>query len=122
VGAGVALYASFTVFRVPEANVEAFVRVQVEAADILRGHGAIEDLTYAPVAGSAGGPPPLGSALDLAPGELLAVGLTTFLDREHHDEVMALVRADPRIAELSAELGALVDLDRCFRDDLDQVA
>ncbi len=116
------MYASFTVFRVPEANVEAFLRVQAEAADILRGHGAIEDLTYAPVAGSAGGPPPLGSALELAPGELLAIGITTFLDREHHDEVMALVRADPRVGELTAELAALVRLDRCFRDELDQVA
>ncbi len=43
------MFASIYIYRVPRESIEAFLRIQREAAEIYRGYGALDDETWGPV-------------------------------------------------------------------------
>ncbi len=115
----VALYA----FRIPAANVERFLAIQREAAELQRRHGGADDVTYTCMdSGSKYGLKTLGDVLGAERDEVVLVEVATFRDRSQHDEVMARIDADPRIGELYREVTELVDLSRCVRSELEQAS
>jgi uncharacterized protein YbaA (DUF1428 family) len=116
------VYASIYIYRVPLANVEAFTNVQREALAIYHEHGAIDDATFAPVDlvaryGCIGFEDGVGAA----PDERIFVSVSHFRDRAHHDAVMALVDADPRIERLYDEVTRLLDVARVVRGEFERV-
>ena len=116
------MFISIYIYRVPSQNVDVFLRVQREAAEIYRRYGANDDETFAPVnlvakygcAGFAG-------AFDIREGEEVFIGLSSFHDRTHHDTVMAQVDRDERISELYEEVASLLDVERVVRRELERV-
>ncbi len=50
------------------------------------------------------------------------IGISRFADRAHHDRVMEQVDSDPRIAELYAEVMAILDVGRIVRGEFERVA
>ncbi len=112
----VALYS----FRLRAPNVQRFLEIQLEAAEIQRRHGALSDATYASVdTGAKYGLSTLGEALGAERDDVVFVEVAAFRERAHHDEVMARVDTDERIAELYREVTALIDLSRCARAELE---
>jgi len=116
------MFVSIYIYRVPSQNVEAFLRVQREAAEIYRRCGAINDETFAPVNliakyGCAG----FTGAFDIREGEEVFIGLSSFHDRMHHDTVMAQVDRDERISELYEEVASLLDVGRVVRGEFERV-
>lgn len=84
------MFISIYVYRVPRENVDVFLRVQRDIAEIYRRYGANNDETFAPVNleakyGCAG----FTGAFDIRDGEGVFIGLSSFHDRAHHDTVMA---------------------------------
>jgi len=116
------MFTSIYIYRVPCENVEAFLRVQQEAAAIYRRCGAIDDETFAPVNLAAKyGCDSFLSALDVGEGEKVFISLSRFRDRTHHDEVMAQVDSDERIDELYDKVTVLLDLSRVVRGEFERV-
>ena len=117
------MFSSIYLFPVPRAHADAFVRVQGDAAVIYREHGCVDDVTYAPADlaakyGCAG----FGDVLPLRSEEQLFVGVSTFRERSPHDEVMARVDADPRIARLYEQVTGLLEIGRVVRGEFERVA
>ena len=116
------MFISIYIYRVPCENVDVFLRVQRDASELYRRHGAIDDVTFAPVnleakygcAGFAG-------ALELREGEEVLIGLSSFHDRLHHDTVMTQVDRDERISELYEEVASLLDVGRVVRGEFERV-
>jgi len=116
------VFISIYIYRVPRENVDVFLRVQREAAEIYRRCGAIHDETFAPVNleakyGCAG----FTGAFDIRDGEEVFIGLSSFHDRPHHDTVMAQVDRDERINELYEEVANLLDVGRVVRGEFERV-
>ena len=117
------MYVAVTLYRVREPYVPEFLRIQAVAAAVYRREGALDDATFAPAAlGALYGTFPFGAAIDLVDDEVLLLGLSTFRDRAHHDEVMARVDADPQIDALFAEVQLVLRLDRVLRGAFERVA
>jgi len=116
------MFTPIYVYRVPRENVEAFLRVQGEAAVIYREFGALDDEIFAPANMKAKyGCVAFPEALEVAEGEEVFVSLSRFRDRVHHDEVMGRVDADERINELYKEVTALMDVGRVVRGEFQRV-
>lgn len=116
------MFTTIYIYRVPRRNVEAFLRVQREAAAIYREFGALDDETLAPVNlepkyGCSAFP----ASLDVEDGEEVFISLSRFRDRAHHDEVMGLVDADERIDRLYEEVTMLLDVGRVVRGEFGRV-
>jgi uncharacterized protein YbaA (DUF1428 family) len=112
------VYLSVYLFRVPRARREAFLRIQGEAAAILREYGALDNATLA--LGDQAKGYGLATFADLAPpapDEAIYLELGTYRDRAHHDAVMAQIDRDPRIDALYEELVRLIDLARGARGE-----
>ena len=116
------MFISIYIYRVPRENVDVFLRVQRDAAEIYRRCGAIDDVTFAPVNleakyGCAG----FTGALDIREEEEVFIGLSSFHDRKHHDTVMAQVDRDERISELYEEIAGLMDVGRVVRGEFERM-
>ena len=116
------MFISIYVYRVPRENVDVFLRVQRDAAEIYRRCGAIDDVTFAPVNleakyGCAG----FTGVFDIRDGEEVFVGLSSFHDRAHHDTVMVQVNRDEQISELYEEVASLLDVGRVVRGEFERV-
>jgi uncharacterized protein YbaA (DUF1428 family) len=116
------MFISIYIYRVPRENVGVFLRVQRDASEIYRRHGAIDDVTFAPVNleakyGCAG----FTDALDIREEEEVLIGLSSFHDRPHHDTVMAQVDRDERISELYEAVASLLDVGRVVRGEFERV-
>lgn len=106
------------VYRMPPDRVDEFVRIQRAAAAIYLEHGAVDDETLSavdvsPQYGCRG----FGEAFGAGADEAVLIGLSRFRDREHHDEVMERVNADPRIEGLFAEVGEVIRIDEIARGE-----
>jgi uncharacterized protein YbaA (DUF1428 family) len=118
----VSVFTSIYIYRVPCENVEAFLQVQREAADIYRRYGALDDETFAPVNLEAKyGCVAFPGALDVGPGEEVFVSLSRFRDRAHHDQVMVQIDADDRISELYRQVTTLLDVSRVVRGEFKRI-
>jgi uncharacterized protein YbaA (DUF1428 family) len=116
------MFASVYIYRVPRGNVEAFLRIQRQAAEIYREYGALDDETLGPVNLEAKyGCAAFANGLALAEGEDVLVGISRFRDEAHHAQVMKLVDSDPRINELYDEVAALLDVGRIVRGEFERV-
>ena len=116
------MYTSIYIYRVSKKNVDAFLRVQREAATIYEHYGALDDVTYVTSDLKAKyGCVAFGDALGIAEDEVILVGISSFRDRTHHDEVMAKVDSDKRIEELYAEVTALLDVGRVVRGEFERM-
>lgn len=112
------MFTAVYIYRVPREHVGAFLAIQREALAIYRAHGALDDETLAPVSLAAKyGCAAFDDALPVAPGEEIFISLGRFRDRAHHDAVLARVDADPRIGELYAAVGGLLDIVRIARGE-----
>ena len=115
------MFTSIYIYRVPRKNVEAFLRVQQEAASIYRRYGALDDETFAPVDLQAKyGCMAFSDAFGVGKDEEVFVGLSRFRDRAHHDQVMAQVDSDDRIGELYDKVMALLDVGRVVRGEFER--
>jgi uncharacterized protein YbaA (DUF1428 family) len=120
--AGDNMFASVYIYRVPRESVQAFLRVQRQAAKITRQYGALDDETWGPVDLAAKyGCSAFGDSLTVAQGEDVFLGLSRFRDEAHHDEVMQQIDSDPRINELYDELTGLLDVRRVVRGEFERV-
>lgn len=116
------MYLAIYIYPVRTARVGRFLEIQREAAAICAEHGALDDSTFAPRDLDAKyGCLDMPGAVDLREGEEVFVGISTFRDRAHHDEVMARVDADPRIDELYEAITGLVDVGRIRRGEFARV-
>jgi uncharacterized protein YbaA (DUF1428 family) len=116
------MYASIYFFRVPVDRLDAFLRIQREAAEIELGYGALEDATFLAANlerkyGLAG----FSDVIPLRRDEVLAIEVARFRDLAHHDAVMARVDVDPRIEALYEELTGLLDVRRLLRGEFERV-
>lgn len=106
----------------PQENVEAFLQIQREAADIYRHYGALDDATFvASNLEAKYGCTAFGDAFDVAEHEVVLIGLSSFRDRTHHDEVMEKVDADERISMLYHKVTTLLDIGRFVRSEFERV-
>jgi uncharacterized protein YbaA (DUF1428 family) len=115
------MFAAIYLFPVRRERVEEFLRVQAAARGVYLEHGCLDDATYAasdlaPKYGCAS----FADGIPLDPGEELFVGVSSFRDRAHHDEVMARVDADERIAALYDEVTKLFDIARVVRGEFER--
>lgn len=116
------MFTSIYVYRVPRKNVEAFLRVQQEAAAIYQRYGALDDETLAPINLAAKyGCIAFSDAFDVGKDEEVLIGVSRFRDRAHHDKVMAQVDSDDRIGELYDKVTALLDIGRVVRGEFERV-
>lgn len=116
------MYTAIYIYRVPSENVEAFLKVQREAAAIYLQHGALDDETLAPSHLEAKyGCVAFPDALEAGQGEEVFVSLSRFRDRAHHEEVMGRVDADDRIDDLYEEITGLMDVGRVARGEFSRV-
>ena len=116
------MFISIYLYRVPRENVEVFLRVQRDAAEIYRRYGAIDDVTFAPANLEAKyGCDGFTGALDIREGEEVFIGMSSFHDRLHHDTVMEQVDQDERIRELYEEVACLLDVGRVVRGEFERV-
>jgi uncharacterized protein YbaA (DUF1428 family) len=112
------MYMSIYVYFVQRENIEPFLKVQRETADIVRRYGALDDATFAEVDLKAKyATIAFGNKFNLNPGEKVFVGVSSFRNREHHDEVMAKVDEDERIDELYRRITTVLDVRRVVRGE-----
>ena len=117
------MYTAVYIYRVPKRNTAAFLRVQKEASEIYKRYGALADETFSLILSEAKyGCAAFPIALDVGEDEEVFLGLSRFLDRAHHDKVMAQVDKDDRINELYSEVIALFDIARVVRGEFECVA
>lgn len=116
------MFTSIYIYRVPKENVDEFVRIQKEAAEIYQRYGALADETYAPVNLEAKyGCVSFSEALDVGEDEEVFIGISRFRDRAHHDQVMSQVDSDSRIGDLYNEVTKLLDIGRVVRGEFERV-
>jgi uncharacterized protein YbaA (DUF1428 family) len=116
------MFTSVYIYRVPHKNVDAFLRVQQEAAAIYQRYGAVDDETFAPVnLEEKYGCVSFLDILDVEEDEEVFISLSRFRDRAHHDKVMAQVDADEQISELYDEVTTLIDISRVVRGAFERV-
>lgn len=116
------MFTSIYIYRVPRKNVDAFLRIQQEAAAIYQRYGALADETYAPVNLEAKyGCVPFSEVLDVEEDEVVLIGFSRFRDRAHHDQVMSQVDSDERISDLYGEVTKLLDINRVVRGEFERV-
>jgi uncharacterized protein YbaA (DUF1428 family) len=116
------MYTSIYIYRVPQDHIEAFLRVQREAAVIYRQYGALDDETFGPCNLEAKyGCSPFPAAFEIEEGEEVFVSLSRFRDLAHHDVVMSQVDADERIGQLYEEISNLLDVGHVVRGEFERV-
>jgi len=116
------MYASIYIYRLPKENVDAFLQIQKEAAEIYQRYGALADETFAPVDLKAKyGCVPIFEALDVEADEEIFIGISRFRNRAHHDRVMSQVDSDERIGQLYGQVTKLLDINRVVRGEFEQV-
>ena len=116
------MYISIYIYRVPRSNVDDFLRVQREAAEIYLRHGALDDATYSAANLEAKyGCASFGDAFDVGEDEVILFGISRFRDRAHHDEVMAEVDSDDKINGLYDKVTTLLDVGRIVRGEFERV-
>jgi uncharacterized protein YbaA (DUF1428 family) len=112
------LYISIYIYPVAVERTGRFLEIQDRASAVCREHGALNDWTYAPAdLGAKYGCLDMLGSVEAREGEDVFVGITSFRDRAHHDEVMSRVDADPRIDELFAAIAEVVDVGRIRRGE-----
>ena len=115
------MYSVIYIFRVPKAQVGAFLEIQRQAAKIYKEYGALDDTTWGPADLAAKyGCTSFSAALSTTSQEVIFVEVATFRDRGHHDEVMARVDSDERISTLYRQLTNLIDVSTVVRGEFEQ--
>jgi uncharacterized protein YbaA (DUF1428 family) len=116
------MYRVLYIFRVPTQHVEAFMRIDAEAAAIYRRYGALEaELMRATGTDAKHGCTGLTHVIQPAPDELIFLSVSGFRDAAHHAEVLAKVDADPRINELYQRICQIADVSRVLRAEFESV-
>ena len=116
------MFTSIYIYRVPRPNVEAFLRVQQEAAAIYRRYGALDDETFASADLAAKyGCAAFAEAFEVRADEEVFISVSRFRDRAHHDQVMAQVDADEQIGVLYGQVATLLDVSRIVRGEFARV-
>jgi len=115
-------YAAINIHRVPTQHVDRFLRIEREAAELYRAHGAVGDATYRAADLTAKyGCATFTDALAVSGAEVVFVGVVQFHDRGHQEEVMAQADADERIGQLFTEEARLLDLRRLVQGEFERV-
>ena len=115
------MFISIYIYRVPKENVDAFLRIQQEAAEIYQRYGALDDETFAPIdLKGKYGCVPFFEAFDVEEGEEVFIGISRFRDRAHHDQVMLQVDSDERINHLYSQVSKLLDINRVVRGEFER--
>ncbi|QBD77351.1 DUF1428 family protein [Ktedonosporobacter rubrisoli] len=116
------MFTSIYLYRVPKAQVDAFLQIQREAAQIYRSYGALDDVTFvASNLEAKYGCLAFDETFPVGADEVVLISLSSFLDRFHHDEVMSKVDVDERIDELYQQVTTLLDIGRVIRGEFEQV-
>jgi uncharacterized protein YbaA (DUF1428 family) len=116
------MYQSIFLYRVPKENVDAFVQIQREVAEIYRREGALENMTFvASNLEAQYGFLAIDSAFPLAEQEVVLVELATYRDRAHQNEVAKKLATDERSIKLYQKLLTILDRKRQVYGEFEQV-
>jgi uncharacterized protein YbaA (DUF1428 family) len=117
------MYQAFYLYRVPIGNVDLFLRIVNEAADVYRRYGAIVTPAMRLTDGeSKYGCVGLYDLVELNPGEQLYMGFDSFRDVEQFRTLMNKIDSDPEIGRLFKEIQEVIDLKRIVRWEMEEVA
>ena len=117
------MYQAFYLYRVPIGNVDLFLRIVNEAADVYRRYGAIVTPAMRLTDGeSKYGCVGLSDLVELNPGEQLFMGFDSFQDVEQFRTLMNKIDSDPEIGRLFKEIQEVIDLKRIVRWEMEEVA
>lgn len=113
------MYRSLYVFRVPELELDVVRHLLGRASERIRALGAAEDAVHLVTEDGGHGYLGLAETLELEPDEVLLVQVTSFADREQHDDLVAQFDADAELGVLYNELSESLDLSASWRLELD---
>lgn len=115
------MYAPIDIYRILRKNVETFLDIQRQGADIYQAYGALADETLVSVDLDAKyGCLAFTDVFELAEADMLLVGLSGFTDKAHHDDVMAKVDNDERIAKLFEQVQGVLEISRLVRGEFER--
>ncbi|MBK9323752.1 MAG: DUF1428 family protein [Bdellovibrionaceae bacterium] len=119
---GISVYTSLYFYRVPKKNIEAFLKVQKQSAEIYKKNGAIEDWTFGPENLNAKyGCISFPEEILISADEELFFSLSIFKSKNDHDQIMALVDKDPEIERLYNQVRHLIDLSKVVRGEFNRL-
>ena len=116
------MFSVIYIYRVPQKNVDEFLRIQKAAGEIYRDYGSLEEETLALTNLEAKyGCAPFLYAVEVEKDEDIFVSLSRFRDKAHHDHVMAQIDSDTQIDRLYQEITGLIDIRRVLRGEFERV-
>lgn len=116
------MYIIWFLHRVPAPRADDFLACVGQAIEVFHRHGAIGGTVYAMADPAAKyGCSAVETCIDVAEDEVLFAETAYFRDREHYDEVMPLVDADPELEELYQVLISTIDIARTVRGEFSTI-
>jgi uncharacterized protein YbaA (DUF1428 family) len=116
------MYQSIFLYRVPKENVDAFVQIQSEVAEIYRRYGALENVTFvASDLEATYGFLAFDEAFSVAEQEVVLIELATYRDRVHQDEVSKKLATDEHSVMLYQKMLTILDRQRQVYGEFEQV-
>jgi len=116
------VFTTVNIIPIPRKYVDAFLRIEHDAAAIYREYGGLGNEILSPVnLDPSYGCTAFGAVLDVATDETIYIVLDRFHDHAHYDQMMGQVNADPRIDALFDEFAQLVNVRRIVRGEFERV-
>lgn len=113
------MYRTLYLFRVPELELDVVRHLLARAGERIEALGAAEDAVHVVTEDGGHGFLGLADTLELEADEVLLVQVTTYTDRDRHDDVAAQLDLDDQLGALYNELSESVDLSAGWRMELD---
>jgi uncharacterized protein YbaA (DUF1428 family) len=114
------MYHAFYLYRVPVGNVDRFLRIVGEAADVYRRYGAVVTPALRLKDGASKyGCVGLSDLVDVTPEEQLFMGFDSFRDVEEFRTLMKKIDSDPDIGRLFKEIQEVIDLKKIVRWEME---
>jgi hypothetical protein len=117
------VYQAFYLYRVPIENVDRFLRIVSEAADIYRRYGVVVTAAMRLTEGNGKyGCVGLSDLVHVSPEEQLFMGVDSFRDAEQFRVLMNQIDSDPDIGRLYKEIQQVIDLKKIIRWEMEKIA
>jgi uncharacterized protein YbaA (DUF1428 family) len=117
------MYHAFYLYRVPVGNVDRFLRIVSEAADVYRRYGAVVTPALRLTDGAGKyGCVGLSDLATVTPEEQLFMGSDSFRDVDQFRALMEKIDSDPDIGRLFKEIQEVIDLKKIVRWEMEEVA
>jgi uncharacterized protein YbaA (DUF1428 family) len=117
------MYHAFYLYSVPIENIDRFLRIVSEAADVYRRYGAVVTPAMRLTDGdSKYGCVGLSELVESNPDEQLFMGFDSFRDVEQFRALMKKIDSDPDIGRLYKEIQEVIDLKKIVRWEMEEAA